>query len=274
MTPNKKVSVFCLWRDSEKTISRTLKQLEDLESLVGFSFSYFFYENDSKDNTVAVLDEWLSSRSGELKSENLDMQKFGRTTDPKRMKFLCRCRNESKKLAGSNDSDYSLLIDSDIKFNKENFSRQLDTLENCKDAVMVTANSRQNIEDLTFGCCADSYYDAYAFKDRHGNQGMYWSDCPSYKSDDQFNWKLGKPIITMSSFGGLAVIKSDVFNKVEWSADIHCDHVNMCYDISRFGNIYADPKSKIYVEVNLANLNLQSFANMAKSQNENYYKHF
>ena len=103
---------------------------------------------------------------------------------------------------------------------------------------------------------------------------MYWSDCPSYKSDDQFNWKLGKPILTMSSFGGFAVLKSSVFNKVEWSADIHCDHVNMCYDISRHGNIYCDPKSKVYVHVNLSNLNLEAFANMAKQQKEKYYNLF
>lgn len=274
MPKTTKVSVFCIWRDSGKTIKTTLSQLEDLESLDGFSFSYFFYENDSKDNTVLVLDEWLSSRSGEIKSENLVMQKFGRTTDPKRMKFLCRCRNESKKLAGSNDSDYSLLIDSDIKFNKENFLRQLDTLENCENAVMVTANSRQNIEDLTFGCCADSYYDSYAFKDRHGNQGMYWSDCPSYKSDDQFNWKLGKPILTMSSFGGFAVLKSAVFNKVEWSADIHCDHVNMCYDISRYGNIYCDPKSKVYVDVNSGDIDIDRCKNTAEQQKSIYWNNF
>jgi Fe2+ or Zn2+ uptake regulation protein len=60
---NKKVSVFCLWRDSEKTIYKTLKQLENLESIEGFEFSYFFYENDSKDNTVKIIEEWLLNRS-------------------------------------------------------------------------------------------------------------------------------------------------------------------------------------------------------------------
>ena len=38
---NTKISVFCIWRDSEKTIYKTLKQLEDLESVEGFEFSYF-----------------------------------------------------------------------------------------------------------------------------------------------------------------------------------------------------------------------------------------
>ena len=39
---NTKISVFCLWRDSEQTAYKTLKQLENLESIEGFEFSYFF----------------------------------------------------------------------------------------------------------------------------------------------------------------------------------------------------------------------------------------
>ena len=80
---NNRISVFCLWRDSEKTIHRTLKQLEDLESIDGFEFSYFFYENDSTDKTVDILKEWISKKSGDLKAEILNAPKFGSTTDPK-----------------------------------------------------------------------------------------------------------------------------------------------------------------------------------------------
>ena len=267
---SQKVSVFSLWRDSAKDIDRTLKQLEDLESLEGFDFSYYFYENDSKDDTVEILNKWLSSRSGELKSENLNMQKFGNTTEPKRMKFLCSCRNKSKDLAKENNSDYSLIFDSDLKFNKENFKLQLQRLNNLESAVMVTANCRQNLPDLTFGFDSCSYYDVYAFRDRCGSEGMYFSDCPSYQRDDQFDWKIGKPIITMSSFGGFAILRSEVFNKVKWSADIHCDHVNMCFDISRYGNIYCDPKSKVYANIDLSKVNLELCAKISKLQKEKH----
>ena len=51
---SEKISVYALWRDSESHIHRTLNQLEDLEKL-GFDFEYFFYENDSKDNTVSYF---------------------------------------------------------------------------------------------------------------------------------------------------------------------------------------------------------------------------
>lgn len=274
MTKNKKISVFALWRDSQKTIHETLKQLEDIESLSGFDFSYYFYENDSKDNTASILEAWMEKREGFVKSEILGAKKYGSTTDPSRMKFLCDCRNKCKDLAQKNNSDYSLLIDSDIKFDKENFTLQLYDLENLDQAVMITPNTRQNISDLTFGCSSDSYYDVYAFRDRHGTSGVYFSDCPSYKRDDQFNWKIGIPILTMSSFGGFAIVKSEVFNKVKWYADIHCDHVNMCFDISRYGNIYCDPRSKVYVNVDLSKINLEACANIAKTQKEKYYNNF
>jgi hypothetical protein len=262
----KKVSVFCIWRDSEQTIFKTLKQLEDLESIDGFEFSYFFYENDSKDKTVEILSEWMSKRNGSFLSEILNAPKFGSTADPERMKFLCECRNKCKSLAQENQFDYSLLIDSDIEFNNDNFLMHFENINQLDDAVMVTANVRQNIADLTFNSSLDSYYDTYAFRDAYGNAGLYWSDSPFIREEDRFNWSLGKPIITMSSFGGFAFIKSDIFNKVRWHSDFHCDHVNMCYDISRYGKIYVLPRSKVYVNIYLSQSDLDSFKKAAKQQ--------
>jgi len=40
---DKAISVYCIWRDSEKQIHQTLKSLESLEALSGFNFSFFFY---------------------------------------------------------------------------------------------------------------------------------------------------------------------------------------------------------------------------------------
>lgn len=270
----KKVSIFCIWRDSESTIHKTLKQLEDLESIKDFEFSYFFYENDSTDKTVDILKEWLSKRSGDIKTETLNARKFGSTTEPERMKLLCECRNKCKDLALDNESDYSLLIDSDIEFNNDNFLLQLDNLMNLDSAVMITPNVRQQIPDLTFNQSQDSYYDTYAFRDKYGSNGMSFSNCPSYIHEDQLNWKLSLPIVTMSSFGGFALIKSNVFNKVRWSSDIHCDHVNMCYDISRYGLIYLNPRSKVFVDVGVDKIHLESCITIAKNQKgvyNNYY---
>jgi hypothetical protein len=270
----RKVSVFCIWRDSEKTIFNTLKQLENLESIDGFEFSYFFYENDSKDKTVEILSEWMSKRNGSFLSENLNATKFGSTTDPERMKLLCECRNKCKNLAKENSFDYSLLIDSDIEFNNENFLIQIDFLDKSHSAVMATPNVRQKIPDYTFGMSEDSYYDVYAFRDKHGNLGMYFSDCPSYKREDQLSWKLGIPIRCLSSFGGFAIIKTEIFNKVKWHSDIHCDHVNMCFDLCEYGEIYCIPKSVVHVDVSTDKIHIESCKKIAKNQKLTFDKYF
>lgn len=268
------ISVFCIWRDSESHIHQTLRQLENLETLKDYSFSFYFYENDSKDNTVEILNKWLENRKGSLLSENLNAPKFGRTTSPQRMKFLCSCRNKCKELAHKNESDYSLLIDSDIEFSNENFLLQADFLKSNRAAVMATANVRQNIPDLVFGVTPDSYYDVYPFRDKHGNAGIYFADCPSYKQEDQFNWKIGMPIKCMAAFGGFAIVRSPVFNKVSWSADIHCDHVNMCFDLSSYGEIYCLPRSKVYVDIGTDKINVSDAINNSKLQREHYEKFF
>ena len=271
---NKKVSVFCIWRDSEKTIDRTLKQLESLESLQNYEFSYYFYENDSEDNTKSVLGNWLIDRSGSFLSEKLSAKKFGSVPDPARMKFLCECRNKSKELAGDNESDYSLLIDSDVEFNNDNFLLQIKDLNNLDDAVMITPNVRQNVGDFVFAKSKDSYYDVYAFKDKHGGDGVYFSDCPSYIQEDRNSWENEEPIMVMSSFGGFALIKSNIFNKVSWDSDICCDHVNMCFDISKYGNIYCEPKSRVYVDLDLGKININSCKKIGYQQRDKYEKFY
>ena len=271
---NEKVSVFCIWRDAEKHIHRTLRQLEDIESISGYDFSFYFYENDSTDNTAKILQEWMSVRSGSFLSETLSAPKFNSTPEIERMKFLCKCRNKCKELADENDSRFSLLIDGDIEFSKENFLTSVYDIETLPFASMVTPNVRQNIPDLTFEGSPDSYYDVYPFRDRHGNEGIYFSDCPSYNQEDQLNWRLGIPIRCLSAFGGFSLLKSEDFNKVSWSADVHCDHVNMCFDLGLYGNIYCNPRNKVYTTVDLEKINLDACVEISKQQKEKYNTYF
>lgn len=269
-----KISVFCIWRDAEKHIYRTLKQLEDIESLSGYEFSYFFYENDSTDNTASILQNWLSLRRGQLLSETLSAPKFHSTPATERMKFLCECRNKCKNLAGNNEYHYSLLIDGDIEFCSENFTMAIHDLQILPKAVMVTPNVRQNIPDLTFEISQDSYYDVYPFRDNRGNEGVYFSDCPSFIKEDQMDWRLGLSIRCLSAFGGFAIVKPSAFNNVSWSSDIHCDHLNMCFDLGKYGFIYCNPRNKVYTTVDLNTINLQACASIAKQQKEKYDTYF
>ena len=259
------IAVYSLWRDSEPHIHRTLSQLEDLESL-DYDFEYYFYENDSKDNTVSILEGWMRERKGVFLHENLNKQKFGRTRDVKRMQLLCECRNKCKNLLRDTESKYSLLIDSDIEFDKNNLIQHLNTIKEIDDCCLITSNVRQDIPDLMYGATEDSYYDVYPLFDSRGKKCWYFTDCPFKHGLDRMKWSLGQPVKCTSAFGGFALIKTEVLKKVKWSTDGMCDHVNFCKEIWSYGSIYLDPKNKVYTKIDKSTAPMPHFKNIAKLQ--------
>jgi hypothetical protein len=78
----------------------------------------------------------------------------------------------------------------------------------------------------------------------------------------------------MSAFGGFAVIDSQVFNKVRWSAEIDCDHKNMCFDISKMGDIYIMPSSRVFAPIDLSRINMKQCEKTGKDQRETFLKYF
>ena len=259
------IAVYSLWRDSEPHIERTLKQFEDLESL-NYKFEYYFYENDSKDNTASVLIDWTADRGGTFLTERLDTKKFGRTTDMERMKTMCELRNKCRELVSPSKSKYTILIDSDIIFDKNNLLKHIETIESADGAVMVTPNIRQNIPDLVYGLTEDSYYDVYPLFDRFGSTGLYWTDCPLKNGIDRMNWSMGKPIKCNSAFGGFALILTDVLKNVKWSTDGACDHVYFCKEVNELGSIYIDPTNRVFANIDLTKYDLTDFERRAKMQ--------
>jgi hypothetical protein len=262
------ISVYSLWRDSEPHIHRTLRQLEDLESL-DYEFEYYFYENDSKDNTVSILKDWLKNRRHKFTHENLNAEKFKSTQSVERMKFLCECRNKCKGLLQDAQSLYTLLFDSDIEFNKNNLIQHLNTIKQLDDCCLITPNVRQDIPDLMYGVTEDSYYDVYPLFDSRGKKCWYFTDCPFTNGLDRMKWSLGQLIKCASAFGGFALIKTDVLKKVKWSTDGMCDHVNFCKEIQPYGSIYLDPKNKVYVKVDESMIHMPSLRSIANTQLKN-----
>ena len=95
-----------------------------------------------------------------------------------RMELLCGFRNKCKDLLCDSDSEYTLLLDSDIIFSKENLLIHLKTIKSIDDCVMVTPNIRQNIPDYIQHKSQDSYYDILPFFDSQKQNALAWSDCP------------------------------------------------------------------------------------------------
>lgn len=262
-----KLSILGLWRDSEKIINRTLSSLDTILNDQQ-KVSFYFYENDSIDNTKNILQEWLQDKEGQLYSEKIKSPKFGSVPDIERLILLSYYRNKAKDLIKNIDSDYTLLIDTDIIFDTTHFHQLYESIIKTNSA-MVVANTRQyQINDLMENTTDDSFYDVFAFRDRLNNPGLYFTDCPFLLANDRDLWYKKQPININSGFGGFALIKTDILQRNDcfWSTCGHSEHVNFCYNVLKYGSIHIIPECKPKTDINLSSINLDSCKQIAVNQ--------
>lgn len=262
-----KISVLALFRDSEKHIHNTLSSLEELCKLGDFDF--YFYENDSIDNTKPILDEWLADKNGQILSEHINAPKFGSVPNIERLILLSYYRNKVKSLLYNSASEYTLLIDTDIIFTTQDFIDLYDFLEKQQNTSMVVSNTRQyQIKDLMNEQTDDSFYDVFALRDRYNNSGLYFTDCPFVLNEDRIKWVNNKPILIKSGFSGFCLSRTNILKKQDciWSTCGHSEHINFCYSMSKYGNIVMLPYCKPKTEVDISNVNVESCKNIAQQQ--------
>ena len=241
-----KVSVLSMFRDSEEYLGGTLERLSSLEEQEpSIEFEYFFYENDSVDSTVSILEDWLSNRNGLVSSEQLNKAKFSQSTSVERQIDMTNYRNRMLSIARPLESDYSIILDSDVFFDK---SIVRDYLPYFTEGVaMVTPNVLQNIKCQMSDGARESYYDSFALIDRFGNNGMTWASNPFFNKEDREGWERGDPVEVRSAFGGCPMLKSAILNTVSWSTDGGCEHWNFCRDVSSYGKILVAPSVQVRV---------------------------
>jgi len=242
-----KISVFSLFRDSEGYMNETLRSLDEVSSSTDADFEYFFYENDSRDNTAGILGDWMNGKKGKLLSETANEKSHGSTLEPNRMIKMARIRNKMANLGKPVKSDYSIVLDSDLEFSK-NIVNDFLKYKNLNFS-MLTANSRQTVPCKMGGDSETSYYDSLSLFDSENNHCMTWSDNPFYEDSDRLKFKQGKPIHVKRAFGGFALIKSNYFNNVKWSSSGDLEHWALCDELNKYGKIYFLPKVRPMVNI-------------------------
>ena len=160
-----KITIISIFRDSELYIHNCLKSLDSLEQKTDAKFEYFFYENDSKDKTKEILNKWMKSKKGKLICEDINTPKFGSIVNKERFSLLAQYRNKLLEVGKPFDSDYSLILDSDVMFPDNIINQYLIYFK--KDIVMITPNILQNIKCKMFDKNKDSYYDCLALRDKN-----------------------------------------------------------------------------------------------------------
>jgi hypothetical protein len=203
-------------------------------------FEYFFYENDSKDATPKILRNWIEGKKGKLLSETVNEQSYGSTLEPNRMIKMARIRNKMANLGKPVESDYSIIIDSDLEFSKNivnDFLKYKDL-----DFSMLTPNVRQTVPCKMGSKSKTSYYDSLSLFDTENNHCMTWSGNPFYEDSDRDKFKSGEPIHVSRAFGGFVFIKSEFFNKVNWKSTGNLEHWALCDQLNEYGKVYFLPE--------------------------------
>jgi len=261
------LAVLALWRNSESYIHRTLEILNELSK--EYSTEFFFYENDSTDNTRQILSNWISDREGIFMYEDIKAPKFGSVSSIDRFILMSYYRNKLKQLATKTTKKISLLIDSDVIFNNKDVNELYNGLF-INNAAMCVANTRQpQIPDLVTHK-QDGFYDVIAIRDKFGNAGIFFSDCPLVIEEDRQDWINNRPIRIMSGFSGLSTIKTDVLHRCNWSTNNHVEHINFCYEVAKYGPIYIIPNSRPKVEIDpqLITNNIDRWKTIAQQQRQ------
>jgi cellulose synthase/poly-beta-1,6-N-acetylglucosamine synthase-like glycosyltransferase len=246
-----KITVFSLWRDSEPYIDKALSNIKALEANnKEVEFEYYFYENDSEDNTKKILEEFLQDRKGKFISEDLGAVKFGSTIDAQRMKSMAKYRNNILYTAKPMDSDYCIIWDSDVDFEPDilnNFLKYKD------EGAMLCPNIRQNVPCVMGSGDNDTYYDSLSLVDKYGIQCMTWASNPFYDEQDRAKYEEGLPIEVTSAFGGFVLIRTELLNKegIEWFSRGALEHWGLCArikDIAKEKIIFL-PSIRVQVQI-------------------------
>jgi len=267
-TPVTEISVLAMFRNNGPYLKDFLfKQLECWEATYDATFSYYFIENDSTDDTRDLLKAWFSGKKGRLILGKLAKQYVNKGENYDRLYTLSSLRNSLVDAITPLNSQWTVFLDSHIFFRCNVLDRMLNDLKpSTKNIGMVTAYTKQvytngqlkrmgiNVrfpepqsddafvdlnhmyDTFTFNNAASqNYFPACAFK--------RCLLCPYIrKPEDNLplieNNAEENVVYCKSSFNGIALIETRALNhpRVRWSTVSFnhtgdmctCDHVPFC----------------------------------------------
>ena len=236
---------------------------------------FYIYENNSQDNTKKLLNKYSNFN---IICENLkvtenfqnNIQNYIKTKKFKRFSNILEARNKLVNFYKNNllnlknkinlDNNWILLQDIDIIYNYNTILELSKAIKEKPDGIMFCANTSYVYDNKNL---EERYYDIMAL-----NYGKF------FNSKNGIHDYLGiknlfsksKILKLETGFGGLALIRKDVFLSNIWSYNIPkeskkyscyqqdylCEHWDYCKNIRKFGEIYIVKDAKaLWIEDNI-----------------------
>lgn len=257
-----RIHVMCMFRDNAEYLSTFfVKMMNKMENIYSKTeFVYYFIENNSEDDTRAILETFASSRQGS-KVYSYDSKKdycnYGEGTHFGRIAALSDIRNRLVDMTTPlPDDEWCLMIDSNIFFTSnvlaQVFSPENDVFtlshDEEKEIGMMGAFVQQLVPHLFVQESKpkslhffDHYYDTYSVVDKNGVMHHplcafeLCTFCKPEKREFAPIPKTENVVDVRSCFGGFVFIKSEILNhpRVRWdtvciSKTSICEHVLFC----------------------------------------------
>ena len=253
---DKKVIITGIVRDLDSKLLDNINQLKFLDKVCE-KVNYFIYENDSKDNTVSILEHLRSDNSNfQFLSENIGSKKFGQVRDKERMSNLSEARNKCHKYISKYYADYDYVITIDLDYDFVSYH-----------GILNSFGHFQTYNSSIDGICGSSYslvwekgreyiwnYDSFAFRLNHWTS--LENTVPEYYHQNPSHWfGLWKPpigsdlVLINSGFGWCCIYKTSKYLQGKYG-ETDCEHVvfhKSIYDIGGFA-MYLNPSQFIFTE--------------------------
>ena len=244
------ISVVAPFIQASHYLLRLFIILEYMETIDNFSFEYYFYTNKCSDNTPELLTNFMTKRKGfHLHETYFNGQRLNHTTTPlQRGTYMARMRNHLKEKHGKLSSQYVLLLDSDVVFLPLTLFSLIRVLRHKSIAMVSPACIGWNLLQK-YNCI--HYYDLALVTATGLNPQCTGNTCPfvecSYcrKVRRSRNILLPRKLLLSfkvpyynvhSAFGGLSLIRTNVYNKISWGPGL-CEHHTFCSQAASHGAI-------------------------------------
>lgn len=256
-----RLAVLAIARNAMPHLTNTLALVEELAGHFGGTL-FYAYENDSADDTAAVLDQFAARHSGATVEHDTLGEPDTRGFEPDRTVRLARCRNRCLDWLAANavECPYTLVLDLDPHggFSPEGILNSLGWMSEYLGSSL--SSSVGGMASFSLFCQKNSdsevgiaHYDAWAMRlnwwedRRDAAGGMRWAH--------MLMPPVGSPPIPMNSaFGGACLYRTEALLSARYSGvgmdgNPDCEHVSLHKSMRASGyQMYLNPGSR-YVAI-------------------------
>jgi Cryptococcal mannosyltransferase 1 len=245
---NTSIAICGLARNCAHKLSANIKFIEELRTLFKF-LQVVVVENDSHDNTRAILDNWSVGSSnviilqGTARSTLSISDQKDRRVNPyysyERISNLATLRNQYLNYIGSDGRVYDYILVLDFDVDKISLTGVINSFEQ-RDSWDVVCAYGYSISPRLQERIHDTYAMVLLGEEKKPQQEI---PIKQLQRDVRLNKISGSLLPVYSAFGGLSIYKAGLLEGINYQAlkngdprvEVRCEHFSICHQLKQKG---------------------------------------